>query len=164
MSFLWECQLQRKDLKKEMRRWGWADAAVEEAGRYFHFPFYSISFPFFHLLIILSQPPCFWQYMLLHDPVCTMSVSSPLSNKELKVWKETNGGEESMRWRWEEMVRISIIGWDSISIIDIDLRFLLYCLSQGALPSVCLFTRCLKLEINPSCSFEGSHKQRSVTS
>lgn len=36
------------------------------------------------------------------------------------MWKETNGEEESMRWRWEEMaVRISILGWDSISIGEI---------------------------------------------
>lgn len=131
----------------------------------FHFPFYSISFTFFHLLIILSRPTCFWQYMLLLDPASTTSVSSPLRNKEVKVWKETNGEEESMRWRWQEMaVRISILGWDSISIIDIDLRSLLCCLSQGALLSVCLFTGWVKLEINSSCLFEGSHKQHSVTS
>lgn len=75
--------------------------------------------------------------MLLHDPACTMSVSSPLRNKEVKVWKETNGEEVSMTSKWEEMVvRISILGWDSISIIDIDLRSLLCCLFQEALLSV----------------------------
>lgn len=94
------------------------------------------------------------------------SVSSPLRKKEVKRWKETKRQRESMQERWKMMAfRISILRWDTISIIEFNFRSLPLCSSLRELCCQFVFSQgWVKLGANPSCSAEGTHKQHNVTS
>lgn len=61
--------------------------------------------------------------------------------------------------------KISILRWDTISLIEIDLRSLPLCLSLREPRCQVVFSvQWVKLGANPSCSAKDTHKQHNLTS
>lgn len=82
--------------------------------------------------------------------------------------RERGGGQEREEdiERWKMMaLRISILRWDTFSIIEFSLRSPPLCLSLREHRCHFVFSQgWVKLGANPSCSAQGTHKQHNVTS
>lgn len=131
------------------------------------FPFTPLSFP----------PPFLIKCFSVWAGLLSKSVSPPLRKRERggekklgrrETKRERGGGQEREEdaGRWKMMaLRISILRWDTFSIIEFSLRSPPLCLSLREPRCHFVFSQgWVKLGANPSCSAQGTHKQHNVTS